>query len=386
MTSLTFYSSDSVGKYVLQYCFDALQLTNGYYIGFEKIKNYEYIFKGKKTFAHLISPLNGTYCLKHNDIWITILIQDLKINNLITTSNKENEEFQIIKAINLSITENDINILKDFITYCNESRLNTINKKVNNKITKKFYAKYGWSNLTPIPPRTFETIFCKKNQITDLCKHIDNFMNSYEDYLKHGIPYKYNILLHGKPGVGKTSLIHGIATHYKFEILVININSELKESDLLDAFRSINENNEMCLVVLEDIDCIMANRKDLDSQRNNITMQGLLNCMDGFNNQEGMILVLTTNYPEKLDDAIKRSGRIDYNLELSYCNYEQAKDIYNSFFNDGLFNNIWNKIKNYNIPPSELISFFFFNRKENIVDYVDNLIIKLNTNSTSIYN
>ena len=386
MASLTFYSSDSVGKYVLQYCFDVLKLTGGHYIGFEKIRNYEYIFKGKKTFAHLMSPLNGKYCIKHNDIWITILIQNLKIDNTTITSNKENEEFQIIKEINLSIIEDDISILKDFVTHCNESRINMISKKANDKVTKKFYSKYGWSNLTSIPPRTLETIFCKKNQIKDLCKNIENFMNSYEDYLKHGIPYKYNILLHGKPGVGKTSLIHGIATYYKFEILVININSELKESDLLDAFRSINENNEMCLVVLEDIDCIMTDRKNFDSQRNNITMQGLLNCMDGFNNQEGMILILTTNYPEKLDDAIKRSGRIDYNLELTYCNYEQAKDIYNSFFNDGLFSNIWKKIKHCNIPPSELIIFFFFNRKENIVDCIDELVIKLNKDLTSIYN
>lgn len=261
-----------------------------------------------------------------------------------------------------------------------------MNKKTNDKITKKLFAKYGWSNITPIPPRNLNTIFLKKNQITNLCKNIENFINSYTDYLHHGIPYKYNILLQGKPGVGKTSLIHSIATHYKFEILVININSELKESDLLDAFRSINENNEMCLVVIEDIDCIMTDRKNLDSQRNNITMQGLLNCMDGFNNQEGMILILTTNYPEKLDDAIKRSGRIDYNLELTYCNYDQAKDIYNSFFNDKNFNLIWNKIKNYDIPPCDLINFFFFNRKNNIVECIDELIIKLNKSNTTIYN
>ena len=386
MTSLALYSSDSIGKYVLQYCFDTLKLVQGHYTGFEKIRNYEYIFKGKKTFAHLISPLNGRYCLKHNDIWITILIQDLIVNDTTITSNKENEDFQIIKEVTLSIIENDINILKDFVTHCNETRINFMNKKTNDKITKKFFAKYGWSNITPIPPRNLNTIFLKKNQITNLCKNIENFMNSYTDYLHHGIPYKYNILLHGKPGVGKTSLIHSIATHYKFEILVININSELKESDLLDAFRSINENNEMCLVVIEDIDCIMTDRKNLDSQRNNITMQGLLNCMDGFNNQEGMILILTTNYPEKLDDAIKRSGRIDYNLELTYCNYDQAKDIYNSFFNDKNFNLIWNKIKNYDIPPCDLINFFFFNRKNNIVECIDVLIIKLNKSNTTIYN
>ena len=112
-------------------------------------------------------------------------------------------------------------------------------------------------------------------------------------------------------------------------------------------------------------------------------MQGFLNCMDGFNSQEGMILILTTNYPEKLDSALKRSGRIDYSIELTYVDKDQAYDIYKSFFeDDNIFNELWKQIKGFDIPPCTLIDFLFMYRKtHNILHNVSKLIETLNKNN-----
>ena len=104
--------------------------------------------------------------------------------------------------------------------------------------------------------------------------------------------------------------------------------------------------------------------------------------MDGFNTQEGTILILTTNNPDKLDNALKRSGRIDYSIELTYVNKEQAEDIYKSFFIDNNFNKMWNYIKNFNIPPCMLIDFLFMYRKQNIIDNISILIEKLQKNNS----
>ena len=95
MLKLTLYSSDIVGKYLLHYIYDVLNIDKGIY-------NREYFLKGKKTYSHLISPDNGEYFLKHKDRFITIKIEDLILNNIIQTINTNEKDYTIIKTITLS--------------------------------------------------------------------------------------------------------------------------------------------------------------------------------------------------------------------------------------------------------------------------------------------
>ncbi len=65
---------------------------------------------------------------------------------------------------------------------------------------------------------------------------------------------------------------------------------------------------------------------------------------------------MTSNYPDKLDQALIRPGRIDINLEVGYCNTEMINDMFNYFYksidaNNFKFDGI--EIKN-NITPAQL--------------------------------
>jgi chaperone BCS1 len=172
-----------------------------------------------------------------------------------------------------------------------------------------------------------------------------------------------NILLHGPPGTGKTSIIHSIASDCNASICVLNINAELKEESMIEAISQVNEGEKRSILVLEDIDCIFIDRKKNDTLKNNITMNGLLNCLDGFNNPEGLIVIMTTNFPDKLDEALMRSGRIDLDIEMTYLDKFQARNMFLSFFDkEAHFELMWDNIKKYSVEPATLMQFLFNNR------------------------
>ena len=63
-------------------------------------------------------------------------------------------------------------------------------------------------------------------------------------------------------------------------------------------------------------------------QLSRVSLSGLLNAIDGVAAPEGHILVMTTNKPEKLDDALVRSGRISVKVGFEKAAGEQARDIF----------------------------------------------------------
>merc|ERR1712146_608430 len=84
----------------------------------------------------------------------------------------------------------------------------------------------------------------------------------------------------------------------------------------------------MGILLLEDIDCLFGDRES----KTNISFSTILNVLDGFASKNRLITFMTTNYFNKLESALKRPGRIDYIHEFKYATKKQAKDMYNSYF------------------------------------------------------
>jgi ATP-dependent 26S proteasome regulatory subunit len=390
--SLILYSNHDEAKMTLAYIYDILKKEQpnlkGIYVECDKDYIRDYQHKGEKRFFHFIIPENGPYQVDN----INIIIKDYILNEEVAIV-KNKEAFYPIKEITLSAENNEI--IKTFLEKAinkKQKEIHELNTISNGKLKKKIYSKYGWLNHSSIPKRELNTIFLKEGQLDSIKDKIMTFIHddTYKDYVKHGIPYKLNVLLHGSPGVGKTSLIHAIASICNADICMLNINEELKESDMIDAFRSVHDDNKLAIVVIEDIDCIFADRKSHDTHKNHITLNGLLNCLDGFNNQEGLILILTTNFPDKLDEALLRSGRIDTEIELSYLDKYQAKNMFLSFFNDDkAFESLWGQVNKYQIEPSTFLQFLFNNRKSHDItshfkDFL-NILYKKSQKSCHMY-
>lgn len=197
----------------------------------------------------------------------------------------------------------------------------------------------------------------KAEVISDIEGYMDPATQAW--YGSRGIPYRRGYLFHGEPGTGKTSLAMAIAGRFGLDIYVISLlDVNIGDSELIGLFNILPPK---CLLLLEDIDTVGLDRaspasrqsgpqwpkalakihhdeeggegEDEDEEgekprRSRVSLSGLLNAIDGVAAPEGHILIMTTNKPEKLDEALVRSGRISVRVGFEKATGEQAKDIF----------------------------------------------------------
>lgn len=181
------------------------------------------------------------------------------------------------------------------------------------------------------PKRDISTLFLEDEIKDKIFGKIDNFLANEDFYLKNGIPYQLGIILHGKPGCGKTSLIKAIASKYNKEIAIVNA------QNLEDITHAIYYNPQS-IIVVEDIDSnsITHKRETTSNENNNnisdmmnksavSSLSEILNDLDGLISTHGRLLIVTTNHLEKLDPALIRPGRFDLIVEIPLVNVNTMK-------------------------------------------------------------
>lgn len=227
----------------------------------------------------------------------------------------------------------------NIINYLNTNDLNNIflknlNSGENSTISYRVRSDF----FSSINTRDFSSLFINNELKNNLINKINNFLNpeTIRFYKKIGIPHKYGILLYGKPGCGKSSLVHCLASMIDYTITNLNLNNFKSNSDLLDFI--IEKVYSDSILVIEDIDDLPA-LLDRDkysisdiNKKEGITLSSVLLLLDGFILRSGTIVILTTNHPEKLDPALLRDGRIDLKIELDYMNYDLTKEMISYWF------------------------------------------------------
>ena len=214
--------------------------------------------------------------------------------------------------------------------------------------------------------RTLGNVYLR--QIDELSNRVEFFMRRRDWYDSKGIPHTLGIVMYGVPGCGKTSTIKAIAnetkrhifnimlseiktkealkdlfyneqvnvlTENKMEVLNIPLKQRLYVIEDIDAMNSvvikrsaeqIKEDEERKIRIEADMELLRQTQGDVlarnmvqgkqDEDTNKLDLATLLNVLDGVRETPGRIIILSTNYPERLDEALLRPGRFDMMLEF----------------------------------------------------------------------
>lgn len=188
-------------------------------------------------------------------------------------------------------------------------------KKQESGRTASIYVSTRWGSMrrmSKLSGRTLSTVILPDGVLDNLTEDMELFLSSENEYAKLGIPWHRGYLFYGKPGTGKTSLATALATHFDRDIYCVSLSS-LEDDTALN--NSIGEITPASILLLEDVDIVHASR-DRDDDKSGVTMQGLLNILDGLLTPHGLITIMTTNRETVLDDAIIRAGRIDRSVHI----------------------------------------------------------------------
>ncbi len=152
---------------------------------------------------------------------------------------------------------------------------------------------------------TFENLVLPEGMKEALQNDFASFFGSQELYDKYGVPWKRGVLLVGPPGNGKTHTIKALVNWLEKPCLYVKSFKSSRFRTTQESIRSVfarARRTTPCILVLEDLDSLV----------DNDNRSFLLNELDGFANNRGILVVATTNHPEKLDPAItERPSRFD---------------------------------------------------------------------------
>jgi hypothetical protein len=202
--------------------------------------------------------------------------------------------------------------------------------------------------------KSFSNIY--GNHVDELRERIDLFVNRPEWYIERGIPHTLGIMMHGIPGAGKTSTIKAIAKDTGRHIFNLSLRpyttcKQLTNLFYNDTVTTITDQGQVSykiplnkrIYVIEDIDCLTDVVLDRGAEArgagagagasgDEVTLSFLLNLLDGVLETPGRILIITSNYPDKIDKALVRPGRIDVRIEFKRASREFVLDMLNHFY------------------------------------------------------
>jgi cell division protease FtsH len=177
--------------------------------------------------------------------------------------------------------------------------------------------------------------FAGSPEIFQECVEVVSYLKNSTLYEKAGAEIPRGILLEGSPGTGKTLLAKAIASEAEANFISIAA-SEFVEifvgmgaSKIRNLFTTARE-NKPCIIFIDEIDAVGRQRGagiNMANDEREQTLNQLLSEMDGFADNEGILIMAATNRRDVLDAALLRPGRFDRIINVPLPDTESREKI-----------------------------------------------------------
>ena len=167
--------------------------------------------------------------------------------------------------------------------------------------------------------------FAGSPEIFEECTEVVSYLKNATIYQNAGAEIPRGILLEGPPGTGKTLLAKAVASEADANFISIAA-SEFVEifvgmgaSKIRNLFKTARD-NKPCIVFIDEIDAVGRQRGagiNMANDEREQTLNQLLAEMDGFGNNDGILIMAATNRKDVLDAALLRPGRFDRLITVS---------------------------------------------------------------------
>jgi transitional endoplasmic reticulum ATPase len=149
-----------------------------------------------------------------------------------------------------------------------------------------------------------------------------------------GIDPPKGVLLHGPPGTGKTMIAKAVANETNAHFTSINgpeiISKYYGESEkqLREIFDDA-ASNAPAIIFVDELDSIAPKREDVSGEVERRVVAQLLTLMDGMQGRDNVVVIGATNRPDAIDQALRRPGRFDRELEIGVPDKNGRREIVN---------------------------------------------------------